>query len=57
MLLYPGVGEDTSVIDIGDEYLIASCDPITGAENESGYLAVKVALNDIGASGGKVYVC
>lgn len=53
LILAPAIGEDTAVIDIGGEMLIASTDPITGAESKAGWLAVKVALNDIGASGGE----
>lgn len=51
VLIYPGIGEDTTVVDMGEEFLVASTDPITGAEDMAGWLAVKVALNDIGASG------
>jgi hydrogenase maturation factor len=53
VILAPAIGEDTAVVDIGQEYLIASTDPITGATGKAGWLAVKVALNDIGASGGE----
>jgi len=49
----PGIGEDAAVIDLGNELLIATSDPITGARERAGWLAVKVALNDIGASGGE----
>lgn len=49
----PAIGEDAAVVDLGGELLIASTDPITGAANKAGWLAVKVALNDIGASGGE----
>lgn len=49
----PAIGEDTAVIDAGGEFLIASTDPITGAAAKAGWLAVKVALNDIGAAGGE----
>ncbi len=51
VLVYPSIGEDTSVVDIGPELLVISTDPITGAQEQAGWLAVKVALNDIGASG------
>lgn len=47
------IGEDASLVDLGGEYLITTTDPITGAVEKSGWLAVKVALNDIGASGGE----
>ena len=45
------VGEDTAVLDLGDEMLVTSTDPITGAGERAGWLAVKVALNDLGAAG------
>jgi len=51
--LAPAIGEDTATVDVGDELLIVSTDPITGATRRSGWLAVKVALNDIGAAGGE----
>ncbi len=51
VLLYPSIGEDTSVVDIGSELLVLSTDPITGATERVGWLACKVALNDLGAAG------
>ncbi|MGI6643550.1 MAG: AIR synthase family protein [Bacillota bacterium] len=51
VLVYPSIGEDTSVVDVGSELLVISTDPITGAQENAGWLGVKVALNDIGASG------
>lgn len=53
LVLAPAIGEDAAVVDIGDELLIASTDPITGATHRTGWLSVKVALNDIGAAGGE----
>ncbi|MDR1065841.1 MAG: AIR synthase family protein [Clostridiales bacterium] len=46
-----GFGEDCAVLDIGDEYLSVSSDPITAAEKNIGRLAVHVNANDIAASG------
>jgi hydrogenase maturation factor len=40
-------------LDLADELLLASSDPITGAEDKAGWLAVKVAINDIAATGGE----
>lgn len=51
VLLSPGIGEDTSVLDLGGELLVTTTDPITGAGEKVGWLAIKVALNDLGASG------
>lgn len=51
VLKTPAIGEDTSVLDLGGELLVTTTDPITGADDRAGWLAVKVALNDVGASG------
>ncbi len=53
VVLTPAIGEDTAALDLGKELLLASTDPITGAEDKAGWLAVKVAVNDIGATGGE----
>ena len=47
----PGIGEDCAVIDFGEYACIISTDPITGATNEIGRLAVHVACNDIASNG------
>jgi len=46
------VGEDATVIDIGDKYLIAKTDPITFATDAIGYYVVHVNANDIYCMGG-----
>ncbi len=46
-----GVGKDCAVIDYGDKYCVISSDPITGATENIGKIAVNVACNDIGAAG------
>ncbi len=51
ILLRPGLGEDSAVIDFGDEVCVISTDPITGAGHRLGWLAVHVACNDIAANG------
>ncbi|NMB26101.1 MAG: AIR synthase [Firmicutes bacterium] len=51
ILLRPGLGEDSAVIDFGDEVCVISTDPITGATRRLGWLAVHVACNDIAANG------
>ncbi|MEC9488302.1 MAG: AIR synthase family protein [Halanaerobium sp.] len=53
VLVYPAVGEDCAVIDFGEEVLIVSTDPITGAVAGIGRLAVNISCNDIAASGGE----
>ncbi len=51
VLVHAGLGEDCAVIDFGDEVCVLSTDPITGAFQGAGQLAVHVACNDIAASG------
>ncbi len=51
ILVNSGVGEDSAVVDFGDEVLAISSDPITGAGQNAGYLAVHVACNDLAAAG------
>ena len=52
VLVYPGVGEDAAVIDVGERWLVAKTDPITFASEEIGWYAVHVNANDIAAAGG-----
>lgn len=47
------VGEDCSVIDFGEYEAIFSTDPITGANENIGKLAVHINCNDIASSGGE----
>lgn len=51
VLIPAGPGEDSAVVDLGDNLLVISSDPITGAENKAGFIAVNVACNDIAAAG------
>jgi hydrogenase expression/formation protein HypE len=51
VLVHSGVGEDCSVIDYGDEVCVVSSDPITGAAQQIGKLAIDVACNDIASTG------
>jgi len=46
-----GIGEDCSVVTYGDYECILSTDPITGAENGIGKLAVNINCNDIASCG------
>ncbi len=52
VLVHAGLGEDCAVIDFGDEVCLVTSDPITGAAEGLGELAVHVSCNDIAASGG-----
>ncbi|MCS7108801.1 MAG: AIR synthase family protein [Sulfolobales archaeon] len=54
VLVGPSIGEDAAVIDIGnDKVLIAHVDPISGANEYIGWLAVHVPSNDVAVSGAK----
>lgn len=46
-----GIGEDCSVINFGDKECVVSTDPITGANINSGRLAVHINCNDIASCG------
>jgi hydrogenase expression/formation protein HypE len=46
-----GVGEDCCVIDFGDYECALSTDPITGASENSGRLAVHINCNDVASTG------
>lgn len=52
VLVHAGLGEDSAIIDFGQEVCIISSDPITGAVTGIGELAVHVACNDVAACGG-----
>jgi len=51
VILGPDVGEDATVIDFGDRALVVHSDPITGAVENIGWLAVNVCTNDIATRG------
>ncbi|MGM0419834.1 MAG: AIR synthase family protein [Bacillota bacterium] len=53
ILVNSALGEDSAVIDFGEQVLAISSDPITGAAKNAGYLAVHVACNDLAATGAK----
>ncbi len=51
LLLGPSLGEDAAAIDFGDEKLVVHTDPITGARELVGWLAVHVPCNDVATTG------
>ncbi len=51
VVLRPGIGEDCSAVDFGENICVLSSDPITGAANEVGRLAVHISCNDIASCG------
>ncbi|OYT49022.1 MAG: hydrogenase assembly protein HupF [Desulfurococcales archaeon ex4484_42] len=54
VIVGPFFGEDSAVIDLGDgKVLVAHVDPITGAVEFLGWLAVHIACNDVVVTGAK----
>jgi hydrogenase maturation factor len=51
VIVPPALGEDATVLDFGDRYLVAKTDPITFATDAIGWYAVHVNANDIAAMG------
>lgn len=51
VLVRPGIGEDCAVVDFGEYHCVLSTDPITGAVNKIGKLAVTISCNDIASNG------
>ena len=51
LVVGPQLGEDAAVIALGDNYLVATSDPITFATEDIGWYVVCVNSNDIAAMG------
>lgn len=51
VIVGPAVGEDCAVIRAVEGLVFLSCDPITGAASDLGYLAAHINCNDLAASG------
>lgn len=51
VLVRASIGEDTAVIDLGDDLCVLSTDPITGATKGLGALAIHVSCNDAATKG------
>ncbi len=51
VLARPGIGEDTGVMDFGNDLCVVSTDPITGATTGIGTLAIHVSCNDAATRG------
>lgn len=51
ILMGASIGEDCSVIDFGEEICVLSTDPITGATNSIGKLAIHISCNDVASNG------
>lgn len=51
VVLGPSIGEDAAIVEVGKEVLAIAADPITGAEEWLGWLAVNVSANDVATCG------
>ena len=51
VILGPTLGSDGAVIDVGNRSLIVAMDPITGAVERIGWLAVNINANDVATFG------
>ncbi|MFW6064831.1 MAG: AIR synthase related protein [Candidatus Natronoplasma sp.] len=51
VVMGPAYGEDAAVVDVGDFYMVMHSDPISGAIDNIGWLAINIAANDIAVSG------
>ena len=51
LIVGPQLGEDAAVIELGDNYLVATSDPITFATEDIGWYVVCINSNDIAAMG------
>jgi len=53
VLVGSAIGEDNAILDLKDQLLVLSTDPITGTSKNLGKLAVNISCNDVAASGGE----
>lgn len=53
VLVGAGMGRDSAVLDLNNQYCVLSTDPITASGTNLGYLGVHIACNDIAASFGE----
>ncbi|MTI46693.1 MAG: AIR synthase [Firmicutes bacterium] len=51
ILTRPSIGEDCGVIDFGEFACVVSTDPITGASENIGSLAIHISCNDVASNG------
>ncbi|MHA2355275.1 MAG: AIR synthase related protein, partial [Candidatus Thorarchaeota archaeon] len=51
LLLGPSIGEDASLIRVGEVVIVAATDPITGSVEDIGWLAVHINANDVATFG------
>jgi len=53
VILGPTRGEDAAILKVGDRLIATSCDPVSGAVDRAGLLAVNVSANDVATRGVK----
>jgi len=53
VLVGPAYGEDSAIISLGEQVLVAHVDPITEAVERIGWLAVHISCNDVAVRGAK----
>lgn len=51
VILRGALGEDSAALDLADDLCIVSTDPITGAVQNAGWLAVHISCNDVASNG------
>jgi hydrogenase maturation factor len=51
VLVHAALGEDATALDCGDQAIVLTSDPITGAARQAGWYAVHVNCNDLAAMG------
>ena len=51
VLIGPRLGDDATVIDMGDRFLVCATDPVTLASERTGYYAVHINANDVAVMG------
>ena len=51
VIVGPRVGEDAAIVRIGDKYMAVHTDPITGAIEGIGWLAINIVANDLAVRG------
>ena len=51
VVLGPSKGEDAAIVKVGDLLLALSCDPVSGAQENLGWIAVIISTNDLATRG------
>ena len=53
VLIGPQFGEDCAVLDMGEQYLVVTTDPVTFTTDDVGWYAVHINANDVATMGAK----